>query len=69
MGASKKIKKRLIDLGITQLKFAEMLGKPEGTVRNTLVKDNMTISILEEYANALGCDVVLIDRETGEIYR
>ena len=33
------------------------------------ITDNMKMKSLEEYANALGCDVVLLDRETGEIYR
>lgn len=69
MGAAKKIKKRLIDLGLTQKQFSEMIGKSFSTVRNLLVVDNFKMSTLEEWADALGCDVVLIDRETGEIYR
>lgn len=69
MGATKKLKKVMIDKEVSQTKLAELLGKPLNTVRNTFVKDNMRFSTLEEYADILGCDVVLQDRETGEIYR
>lgn len=69
MGASKKLKKVMVDKEITQTRLAEILGKPFNTVRNTLFNDNMRFDTLEEFADALGCDVVLRDRETGEIYR
>lgn len=69
MSMKKQIKKALVSRQMTQIELAEKLGKSFGTVRNTLCNDNMRISTLEEYADALGCDVVLLDRETGEIYR
>lgn len=69
MGAANKIRKRLIDLGMTQIQFSEQIGKSFSTVRNLLSNDNLRMSTLEEWADALGCDVALIDRETGEIYR
>ena len=69
MGSTQLLKSVMKRKRITQFVLAEMLGKPYNTVRNTLVADNMKMNSLEEYANALGCDVVLIDRETGEIYR
>ena len=69
MGATKKIRKVMVDKSMTQVRLAELLGKPYMTVRNTLIKDNMKMETLEEYADALGCDVALIDRETGEVYR
>lgn len=69
MSVKKQIKKALVSRQMTQQELAEKLGKPYGTVRNALSRDNMRASTLEEYADALGCDVVLIDRETGEIYR
>ena len=68
MGSTGKLKKALISRGMTQIQLADKLGKPLGTVKNTFTKDNMRISTLEEYADALGCDVVLRDRETGELY-
>lgn len=69
MSSTGLLKKAMKQKKVTQIKLAEMLGKPFPTVRNTLVFDNMKMNTLEEYADALGCDVVLLDRETGEIYR
>ena len=54
---------------ITLAEFAERSGKTFNTLRNMLYKSNINTTSLEELADALGCDVVLIDRETGEIYR
>ena len=68
MGATKKLKKAMVERKMTMVQLADALGKPFTTVRNTMYKDNMRISTLEEYADALGCDVVLRDRETGELY-
>lgn len=69
MGASKKIKKALIDKGIKQKELAEVLGyKSINSLYNMLNRDNMTFENAERWANAIGCDVVLRDRETGKIY-
>lgn len=35
---------------------------------NKICRDNMTISNVEKIANAMNCDVVFLDRETGEVY-
>ena len=69
MGSTQMLKSVMKRKKITQFALAEMLGKPYNTVRNMLVTDNMTIKSLEEYANVLGCDVVLLDRETGDIIK
>ena len=69
MGSTQMLKSVMKRKKITQFALAEMLDKPYNTVRNTLVADNMKMKSLEEYADALGCDVVLLDRGTGEIYR
>lgn len=68
MGSRIKIRKALLSKGMTQIQLAEKLGRPVGTVRNNLSNDNLKVTTLEEYADALGCDVVLRDRETGELY-
>ena len=69
MGASKKIKMALIDKGITQKELAEMVGyRHEGSIYNMMKKDNMTFARIEMWADAIGCDVVLRDRESGKIY-
>jgi len=54
---------------ITQLDLASGTGKSPNTVRNILVRDSISTNTLIAYADILGCDVVLQDRETGEIYR
>lgn len=69
MGASKKLKKAMIDKKVTQVTLAEMTGKNLQALRNMFYRDNMTYATIEQLADALGCDVVLQDRETGEIYR
>lgn len=69
MGASKKIKKVLIDKDIKQKELAERLGyKGRTSIYNMLAKDNLTFENVERWADAIGCDVVLRDRETGKIY-
>lgn len=69
MGASKKIKKALIDKGITRKQLAELLGyRGTTTIYNMLARDNMTFENIERWADVIGCDVVLRDRETGRIY-
>lgn len=69
MGASKKIKIALYDKGIKQMDFAKFLGyKSINSFYNMLNRDNMTYAVVEKWADALGCDVVLRDRESGKIY-
>lgn len=69
MGVNKKIKKAMIDKRMTQRQLADALGKPFNTVRNILANDNMQTDTLERFADALNCDVVLMERTTGDIYR
>ena len=54
--------------GMTQKVFAERLGITLNSVRNSLYSDNFQVGTFKLWADALGCDVVLIDRETGEIH-
>ena len=68
MGAAEHIKRALKSKKVTQKELAVMMGKPIQTVYNTINKDSMFFSHVEEYADAIGCDVVLVDRETGQIY-
>lgn len=48
---------------------AEALGYKRQTFANWMQYNKMTLDKFCEAADVLGCDVVLIDRETGEIYR
>lgn len=70
MGVSKKIKMALIDKGITQKELAERLGyQRTNSVYNMLNRDNMTYAVVERWADAIGCEIVLRDKENGKIYR
>ena len=68
MGASVHIKTAMIHKKVTQVQLAEKLGKATQTVYNTLGRDMMRYVEVERFADALGCDVVFRDRDTGEIY-
>ena len=67
MGATKKIKKILIDKGMTQVDLAEAAGKNALTLRNQLCRDNMTYESIEHLCDVLGYDIVFRDRETSRI--
>lgn len=52
---------------ISQL--AETLGDNRQTLANTLQYNKMSLNKFADIADALGCDVVAIDRETGEMFK
>ena len=69
MGASKKLKVAMLDKGIKQKEMADMLGYASiNSIYNALNRDTMTYAVVERWADAIGCDVVLRDRESGKIY-
>lgn len=68
MGASKKIKKILLDKDMTQVNLAALAGKDVQVLRNQLYRDNLTYSSVEYLCDILNCDIVFRDRETGRIY-
>lgn len=68
MGASEHIKAALKANRITQDELAKRVDKPTQTVYNMMFRDTMKFNMVETYADAIGCDVVLRDRETGECY-
>lgn len=68
-GITGALKKVMRAKKITQTDIAEATGTTLSTVRKAMVKTNINTDTLIAYADALGCDVALIDRETGEIYR
>lgn len=57
--------KKNIKLG----RLAETLGDNRQTLANTLQYNKMTLNKFAEIADALDCDIVLVDRETGETFR
>lgn len=69
MGISDIIKDILVDKDMTIAEFAEVLGNKPRTIYNMLYKNSIHYATAERWADALGCDIVFVDRETGEIYK
>lgn len=67
-GAAKRIRMALLDKGISQIEYAEMLGKDTQSFYNMMNRNAMKFKDVEEMADMLGCDVVFMDRETKKIY-
>lgn len=67
MGATRKIKKMLIDKGMTQVDLAEAADKNPLTLRNQLYRDNLTYKSVEHLCDVVGYDIVFRDRETGRV--
>ena len=68
MGAKKHLKMVMSDKEIKPGKVAEKLEMPAQSFYNKINRDTMSFSDVEKIADVLGCDVVLIDRETGKTY-
>ncbi len=74
MRASRKLKMIMADKGMKINQLSEMVGKSPQTLYNTFYNDEktkrsgMTFEKVAELADALGCDIVFKDRETGKEY-
>ena len=68
MGATKHIKRILFEKDIKANDFADTLGKPPQSFYNQMGRDTWKYAEVEKIADALGCDIVFIDRETGKTY-
>ena len=74
MKASAILKRIMADKGISVKMLSEMTGKKLSTVYNTFYNDEKTqrsglsFENVVAMADALGCDVVIRDRETGKEY-
>ena len=68
MGASKKIKKILIDRDMTQAQLADAIGKDVQQTKNALYRDTFTYSTLEKWLEAIDCEIVFRDKTTGRLY-
>lgn len=69
MGAGKAIRKIMIDKHMTKKELAERMSKPDSTVINTLFRDKLTIETALQYGEALGCDLIYVDRYTKKTYK
>lgn len=68
MSASKRIKQVMIEKDINVKNLSEKLdfvSSPQA-LSNKLYKDNFSFADVEKIAAALGCDVKIVDRETGK---
>lgn len=75
MRAANTLKTIMKDKRIKAEDLARIMDKSIRTVYNTLSRDNlskgggMTFENVVEYAEALGCEVVIRDKETRKEYR
>lgn len=68
MGASILIKTAMLHKGMKVGDLAPLIGFTPQALSVKLNRDTMTFESAEKMADALGCDIVLRDRETGKIY-
>lgn len=68
MGISENIKRAMVSKGIKTGYMAERLGLQPQTISATLWRDSFTCKLAQSYADELNCELVLRDRETGDIY-
>lgn len=68
MGVKEKIRRAARRKKETYKSISEKLGMPLQSYANLLARDRMTVDKAQQIADALGCDVVFLDRETGEIF-
>lgn len=65
MGATKQIKQVMIEKNIKVSELAEKIGMKPQPLSTKLYRDTMSYNDVEKIAAALGCDVKIVDRETG----
>lgn len=74
MRASSTLKAIMIMKDISVKQLSELTGKKVTTIYNTFSRDGkskgggMTFENVAEYAEALGCEVIIRDKETGKEY-
>ena len=68
MGATIHIKNAMLHKGLKSGAVAKLIGKDTQNFYNQLNRDAMKFSEVEMIADVMGCDVMLVDRETGEAY-
>ena len=68
MSASKQIKQAMLEKNIKISDLAEMINMKPQPLSNKLYRDTMSYSDVEKIADALGCDVRIVDRETGKTF-
>lgn len=68
MGASKHFKRLMFEREITTGDIAKLIDKPLQSLYNQICRDSWKYKEVEEIADKLGCDIVFVDRKTGQKY-
>ena len=68
MSASKQIKQAMLEKNIKISDLAEKINMKPQPLSNKLYRDTMSYSDVEKIADALGCDVKIVDRETWKTF-
>ena len=68
MSASKQIKQAMLEKNIKVSDLAEKIGMKPQPLSTKLYRDTMSYSDVEKIADALGCDVRIVDRELSLIH-
>ena len=68
MSASKQIKQAMLEKNIKVSDLAEKIGMKPQPLSTKLYRDTMSYSDVEKIADALGCDVRIVDRATGKTF-
>lgn len=66
MSASTAIRKRLADIGMTQIQLAEALGTNRQNLGNKLRRDNFSARELESICKVLGLRLTMVESNPGE---
>lgn len=66
MGASKQIKQVMLEKNIKINELANKLEMKPQPLSTKLYRDTMSYADVEKIADVLGCDVKIVDRETGK---
>ena len=66
MSASSAIRKRLSDLGMTQIQLAKALGTNRQNLGNKLRRDNFSARELESICKVLGLKLAMVENNPGK---
>nr|DAD63892.1 MAG TPA: SOS-response transcriptional repressor [Caudoviricetes sp.] len=68
MGLSKNIKIALLEKNLKVSDLADKIGLDSNVLSVKLSRDSLSSKSLDTIADALDCDVKLVDRKTGKIF-
>lgn len=69
MSATNLLKRLFFEKNIKSKDVAKVLGKPEQSFYNQLNRDTWKFKEVEDIAARYGCEIVLQDTKTGDIYK